>query len=325
MIYDKDDCEVLITILRQIKSAYDTTPVKTHEAAALKMLHEIWPNQDKNAQLLKTLKQLTSNDPCPDYKSVSELLEKVDVKDPEAKEKVKELCKLITDCRSYEESDMSIWSEVISSLDEHAKAAFQEFIRPIGEMMSSYIMPLSTYQQHVIETLQDAWSLSASTKPGDSEDIKHHDKVVARITVLLTPMEGTLEAPEPLLRGFMLDYVWAAFIRIQGGIMEQFTSQMPQRSVTSRKGSDEVYILIFMLYKKEATCIEQSLRDENEGSVILLLISQLGVRLLECPPNSMVLSTSSSSLFLDSMILVEGGGGGGLPIASCSSRDPAAI
>ncbi|KAG2335232.1 hypothetical protein BDR05DRAFT_1007067, partial [Suillus weaverae] len=144
----------------------------------------------------------------------------MDAGDKEAREKVKDLRRSIKDCKSFEDEDLSIWGEVIEALDKHAKTAFQAIDAPIGEMAPGYITPLSTYQQDVIQTLQDTWGLNAHAKPGDVDNIKHLDKVVARVALFLTPEEGDIHAPEPLLGGFIMDYAWACFTKIELGIGE---------------------------------------------------------------------------------------------------------
>ncbi|KAG1765188.1 hypothetical protein EV702DRAFT_1051097 [Suillus placidus] len=53
--YKETEEEVLITILREVKSIYNESPVKTDRSIALKALNDIRVVQDKNLRLQKVL------------------------------------------------------------------------------------------------------------------------------------------------------------------------------------------------------------------------------------------------------------------------------
>ncbi|KAG2029473.1 hypothetical protein BDR03DRAFT_1018337 [Suillus americanus] len=166
------------------------------------------------------LAKLGSDEPFPDYKTVSNLLDQMDAGNEEATEKVKTLRASINDSALFRDSDLSIWGDVAQALDKHAKTAFAEVAECIGEMTPSYITRLHTYQQNVVDTLQQTWLLKGRAKPGDADHLKHLDQVVARVALFLTPQPGSPYAPEPLLGGFMMDYAWRTFSRVEKGIAE---------------------------------------------------------------------------------------------------------
>lgn len=49
---------------------------------------------------------------------------------------------------------------------------------------------------------------------------KNLDRIVARVTLHLTPELGAQHAPEPLLGAWMMNYMWEYLIRTQVGIVE---------------------------------------------------------------------------------------------------------
>ncbi|KAG1755295.1 uncharacterized protein EDB91DRAFT_1242496 [Suillus paluster] len=272
--YKETEEEVLITILKKLKSAYDTSPKDTRDDVATKTLDEIRTVQDKNSRVQKvlhhdglcmflstrllqlglhfrrrsefsvtwlskaidvcmgvylcwieirtaTLKKLGSHKDFPSYKTVADLLDDAEAGDQQAIAEVEKLRKSINETQQDgEEGDLSMWAEVMQSLDNHAKTAFAQNIESIGQMTPKYVLRLSAYRQNAIMTLQDAWSVSPGKDYGENEILQHLDRVVARVAIHLTPKEGDRQAPEPLLGGMMMDYAWTTFSRLQEGIAE---------------------------------------------------------------------------------------------------------
>ncbi|KAG1735361.1 uncharacterized protein EDB91DRAFT_1083809 [Suillus paluster] len=249
--YKETEEEVLITILKKLKSAYDTSPKDTRDDIATKTLDEIRTVQDKNSRVQKvlhhdglcmflstrllqlglhfrrrsefsvtwlskaidvcmgvylcwieirtaTLKKLGSHKDFPSYKTVADLLDDAEAGDQQAIAEVEKLRKSINETQQDgEEGDLSMWAEVMQSLDNHAKTAFAQNIESIGQMTPKYVLRLSAYRQNAIMTLQDAWSVSPGKDYGENEILQHLDRVVARVAIHLTPKEGDRQAPEP--------------------------------------------------------------------------------------------------------------------------------
>ncbi|KAG2029471.1 hypothetical protein BDR03DRAFT_1018334 [Suillus americanus] len=272
--YKETDEELLITVLKKVKSVYDTSPMVKRDELAWKMLVDLRSIQDKNSRLQRvlhqdglcmflathllqlgphfrrrsefsitwlsksidvcmgvylswiemramTLKKLGSKGAFPNYKTVTELLDNAEAGDADAIAQVDALRKSIDDCPIENEvGDLSMWAEVLQALDDHAKEAFAPIIETIGKMTPKYISHLSLYQQNVLTTLEDMWSVSTGKDYGSNDILQYLDRVVARVAIHLTPQEGNRHAPEPLLGGTIMDHAWSTFMKLREGIGE---------------------------------------------------------------------------------------------------------
>ncbi|KAG2033862.1 hypothetical protein BDR03DRAFT_1013880 [Suillus americanus] len=167
------------------------------------------------------LKKLGSKGKFPSYATVAKLLDQAEAGDDAAIKRIADLRESIQ--KSPKDADvahLSMWAQVMEPINNHAKVAFAEVVDSIGEMSTTYVSRLSVYRQNVIKTLQDAWNLTANDNLEDNEILAHLDRVVARTVLHLTPEDGKQKAPEPLLGGFMMNYAWTSFTKLQEGIGE---------------------------------------------------------------------------------------------------------
>jgi hypothetical protein len=165
------------------------------------------------------LKRLGAKEEFPDYATVQGLLDHAEAGDESAKKKVADLRQTIARYEPQEDGDLGMWAEVMDELDKHARAAFDENVENLEEMSADYIVPLSSYREDVLQSLQKAW-FKRGAKPTDNDITAHLDRVMARVAIQLTPEEGAESAPEPLLCGFMLDYGWDCMTSVEYGIAE---------------------------------------------------------------------------------------------------------
>ncbi|KAG2130917.1 hypothetical protein DEU56DRAFT_914675 [Suillus clintonianus] len=272
--YKETEEEVLITLFKQIKVLYDSSPVNERDRLAVEHLLSIRTSQEKNARLhkvlehetlcvflatrllqlgphfrhrreftvnwlaksinvcmgmylqwikirIETLRRLSSKAMFPSYAEVTDLLEKADARDAAAIAKVAELRTLLLRTpKAKDDQDLSLWANVMDGLDKNASSALSKISEHMGEMSPVYIAPLSIYRQSVVKTLQDGWGLTSNEDYEENEILAHLDRVVARVLLYLTPEQGQVHAPEPLLCGFVMNESWDSFVRIQDGLAE---------------------------------------------------------------------------------------------------------
>ncbi|KAG2355352.1 hypothetical protein BDR07DRAFT_1493281 [Suillus spraguei] len=169
-----------------------------------------------------TLRILACQDSFPSYGEITHLLNEAERGVVPAREKLASLRELLTDIPSIEKADISIWADVMPKIDKHAESAFHGVENTLLTMSPTYVEALSKYRSNVIFTLRSVWSL-ADKKPNEIEEnsiLKHLDSITARLELHLTPEEDSNHVPEPLLTGWMLDYIWSSLTKIQLAIAE---------------------------------------------------------------------------------------------------------
>lgn len=122
--------------------------------------------------------------------------------------------------KAKEEGDMSLWATVMQPIDKLAVGYLSSVKEQLGDMSTSYVSRLSDYRQKVTRMLQDSWGLTENEDFEQNEILAHLDRVIARVALHLTPTEGKAQAPLPLLGGFLMDFAWESFVRIEEGIAE---------------------------------------------------------------------------------------------------------
>jgi hypothetical protein len=167
-----------------------------------------------------TLRRLASEEPFPDYKTVEGLLEAVEGGDQDAYQQVAKLRATMAEYTEEEQGDISIWAEVFEKVDTQTKSSLRDVTKMVGQMTPEYVMALSKYRQGIVVILKKAWQVGNAPRGTDNKIVKHLDSVIARVLLQLTPDISQEWAPEPLLSGFMLDYVWASMMTVKAGIAE---------------------------------------------------------------------------------------------------------
>ena len=171
-----------------------------------------------------TLRALSSTKEFPSYLTVRKLLGDAQCgADPEAARKtVSDLRGQIKEnCDGTE--DLTIWAEAMDDIDRHAGEAFGtglEDLEDLSEMSIGYLRRLSRYRHSVIDTLMDRWLKNGPAETYDNPITERFDRVIARVAVWLTPIDGDTRAPEPLLSGVLMDYAWTCFTSMKEGIAE---------------------------------------------------------------------------------------------------------
>ncbi|KAG1739081.1 hypothetical protein EDD22DRAFT_959421 [Suillus occidentalis] len=166
-------------------------------------------------------KALSSKAPFPSSDEMTGLLQKVFAGDEAAIKRVGELrTSLGAHVKAKDEHDLSIWASVMDSINKHASFAFSDIKDHIGDMTPTYVEPLSSYRQKVVQSLKDAWGLTENEDFKENEILVHLDRVVARVMLHLTPEQGKTNAPEPLLCGMLMDHAWTTFGCIKEGLQE---------------------------------------------------------------------------------------------------------
>ncbi|KAG1882287.1 uncharacterized protein F5891DRAFT_1251064 [Suillus fuscotomentosus] len=233
--YGETDEEVIITAFKRMLVAYDAAPEESKRDAATMALVEVRTTGKKNARIQKVLHhemlcvvlatQLLKLGPHFRRRrefTVTWLFTSIGICMGEATKQLAMLRESMRTCKENEKGDLSTWMEVIGSLNEHAEAVFTGYEDIIEEMTPAYVTTLSIYRGSVIRTLRDMWSLSKKSEDEiKSNDIlKSLDRIVARVTLHLTPELGAKHAPEPILGAWMMNYIWEYLIRTQVGIVE---------------------------------------------------------------------------------------------------------
>ncbi|KAG2125136.1 uncharacterized protein EDB93DRAFT_1110324 [Suillus bovinus] len=170
-----------------------------------------------------TLRMLGSRSAFPSYKQVSALIDKADDGNTDAQAEIAKLRKIMEESDyGDDDSELTLWAEVLDSVDKHALDAFDTIRDSIGQMTPTYVMRLSSYRQGIINSMRNKWSINANKdySQNENEILQHLDRVVARVALFLTPKEGETHAPEPLLGGFMMDYAWSTFNKLKLGLAE---------------------------------------------------------------------------------------------------------
>lgn len=122
--------------------------------------------------------------------------------------------------KAKEEGDMTLWATVMQPINKLAVGYLSSVKEQLGDMSTSYVSRLSDYRQKVTRMLQDSWGLTENEDFTQNEILAHLDRVIARVALHLTPTEGKAQAPLPLLGGFLMDFAWESFVRIEEGIAE---------------------------------------------------------------------------------------------------------
>ena len=170
-----------------------------------------------------TLRMLGSRSAFPSYKQVSALIDKADDGNTDAQAEIAKLRKIMEESDyGDDDSELTLWAEVLDSVDKHALDAFDTIRDSIDQMTPTYVMRLSSYRQGIINSMRNKWSINANKdySQNENEILQHLDRVVARVALFLTPKEGETHAPEPLLGGFMMDYAWSTFNKLKLGLAE---------------------------------------------------------------------------------------------------------
>lgn len=195
------------------------------------------------------LRRLSSKEDFPDLATVVGLLADVEKGDEAASKRVAELRKEISSYEVHPQQSLWMWADVMAEIDQHSVRSFEEKEEHLERMTEEYIRPLSLYRQSVIKTLKGTWLKNGATAQ-DNAITKHADRVIARVTLYLTPEKESSTAPEPLLSGFLMDHMWNWMTRTEGGIAE-----VSQRVITfcsvlteierdrSRDGSSRCWII----------------------------------------------------------------------------------
>ena len=172
----------------------------------------------------KTLRVLSSRKEFPSYLTVKKLLA-----DAQRGEHPEASRKTLSDLRRQMQEnyngteDLTIWAEVMDDIDSHARDAFGgafDDLDDLSEMTPGYLKRLSTYRHSVIDTLIERWLKNGPAGMYDNPITERFDRVIARVAVWLTPIDGDTRAPEPLLSGVMMDYAWTCFTSMKEGIAE---------------------------------------------------------------------------------------------------------
>lgn len=168
------------------------------------------------------LQLLSSRKEFPSYNIIVRLLRDSEKGNKEAKKQLTTLRESMRTCEEDEKGDLSGWMEVIGSLNEHAEGVFTGYEDIIQEMTPAYVTALSIYRGSVIRTLRDTWSLSKKSEEEikGNDILKSLDRIVARVTLHLTPELGAQRVPEPILGAWMMNYIWEYLVRTQVGIVE---------------------------------------------------------------------------------------------------------
>ena len=162
------------------------------------------------------LRRLGSTEEFPSYAEVKVLLDKAEDGDDDARKKISTLRETFEGYEVHMHSDLELWADVMEQLDDHAVEAFDDDTIAIGSLTPSYIERLSVYRQNVVKTLQATW-FKDGTRPNDNETTLHLDRVIARVAIHLYP---DINAPEPLLSGFFMDYAWEQLLTLEEGLTE---------------------------------------------------------------------------------------------------------
>ncbi|KAG2353003.1 hypothetical protein BDR07DRAFT_1497243 [Suillus spraguei] len=222
VLHHKELCMLLSTRLLKLGTHFR----KRHEFAVTWLWKSIDINMGLYLLLLEArctrLQVLGCQKEFPSYDTLSHLLEEAENGNETAKVKLTAMREDMSSCRSDELGDLSTWSEVIGKLDAHAAKSFEGHEDCMQQMTPAYVTALSKYRANVIRTLRESWSLSNKKESviQANEILKRLDSIVARVALSLTPDESANFAPEPLLGGWLMDYVWQCLTKVQVGIAE---------------------------------------------------------------------------------------------------------
>ncbi|KAG1765189.1 hypothetical protein EV702DRAFT_1051098 [Suillus placidus] len=158
--YKEMEEEVLITIFKEIKAVYDSSPVDKHNDLAL----EHFSDRTSGIVSIDTcMGHLGSMGPFPSDTDMSKLLDKAEAYDAAAITKITELCVSTRQAvKPTHEEDLLLWASVMEPIDKHASLAFTDISDNIREMTPAYIIHLSSYHQNVAKRLQDSWGLTSN-------------------------------------------------------------------------------------------------------------------------------------------------------------------